>query len=246
MFSLDGKKALITGASGGIGSACSKLLAHLGAELILSGTNIEKLENLSKEINALYSNVKITLAPCNLANADEAANLIDNLTSIDILVCNAGITKDGLAMRMSNEDFESVLNINLKSSFILNRSAIKKMITARYGRIVNITSVVGVLGNAGQSNYCASKAGLIGMSKSLAQEVATRNITVNCVAPGFIQTNMTSKLTDTQIANILGRIPSKTLGSPEDVANAVAFLCSDEARYITGHTLHVNGGMYMV
>ncbi|MDX1916443.1 MAG: 3-oxoacyl-ACP reductase FabG [Rickettsiaceae bacterium] len=246
MFRLDKKKALITGASGGIGSACANLFAALGASLILSGTNEQKLQNTRSEILQSHKNANIDIAPCDLADLNATENLIDSLTSLDILVCNAGITKDGLSMRMNNKDFENVLNINLMASFVLNRSAIKKMISARYGRIVNITSVVGVSGNAGQANYSASKAGLIGMSKSLAQEVATRNVTINCVAPGFIQTNMTSKLSEAQIAAIIAKIPSKTLGTPEDIANTVAFLCSSEAKYITGQTIHVNGGMYMI
>ncbi|MDX1924614.1 MAG: 3-oxoacyl-ACP reductase FabG [Rickettsiaceae bacterium] len=245
MFSLEGKVALITGASGGIGGACAKSLASQGANLILSGTNIEKLDSLKNEIEEINSSLDIKIKTCDLGNFEETEKLIDELEKIDILVCNAGITKDGLSMRMSNEDFDKVLNINLKSSFILNRSAIKKMIPARYGRIVNISSIVAATGNPGQVNYCASKAGLIGMSKSLAIEVASRNITVNCVAPGFIETNMTSNLNEEQIKAITSRIPSKTLGQPEDVAACVSFLCSAEAKYITGHTLHVNGGMYM-
>ena len=241
MFNLEGQTALVTGASGGIGSACARTLHKLGAKVIISGTNAEKLEALAAE---LKTNVEVK--PCDLTDFTATEKLIDDLEAIEILVCNAGITKDGLAMRMSNDDFDSVINVNLKSSFILNRSAVKKMIRARYGRIINISSIVAASGNAGQANYCASKAGLIGMSKSLALEVATRNVTVNCVAPGFIATNMTDKLTDEQKAAIITRIPMQTYGTAEDIASSVAYLASKEARYVTGQTLHVNGGMYIV
>lgn len=240
MFDLTGKIALVTGASGGIGGACARSLHKLGAHVIISGTNQEKLENLAVELG---NNVEIKA--CDLADKVATEALIDNLDKLDILVCNAGITKDGLAMRMSNEDFDKVIDINLKSSFILNRSAVKKMIKARYGRIINITSVVAVAGNPGQANYCASKAGLIGMSKSLALEIASRNVTVNCIAPGFIETNMTEKLSDEQKNAIIGRIPLKSMGTADDIAAGVAYLASDEARYITGQTLHINGGMYI-
>ena len=172
--------------------------------------------------------------------------MVANLEQIDILVCNAGITNDMLAIRMSDEIFEQVININLKASFILNREAIKKMMKTRYGRIINIASVVAVSGNPGQANYCASKAGMIGMTKSLALEVASRGITVNAVAPGFIKSNMTDKLNETQKEAIMQKIPLKTLGNPEDVANVVAFLASDKASYITGQTIHVNGGLVLV
>ncbi len=246
MFRLDGKKAVITGASGGIGGACAQVFASLGADLVISGTNIEKLESLMADIALRYPEAKTEIKICNLEDSNSTKKLVDELEVIDILVCNAGITKDRLAIRMSDEDFDSVININLKSSFILNRSAIKKMISARYGRIVNIASVVGVSGNPGQANYCASKAGIIGMSKSLAQEVASRNVTINCIAPGFIETNMTAKLNEAQIKAVTSRIPSGNLGAAHDVASAAAFLSSTEAKYITGQTIHVNGGMYMV
>jgi 3-oxoacyl-[acyl-carrier protein] reductase len=172
--------------------------------------------------------------------------MVEEMEKIDILVCNAGITRDMLAIKMSNESFEEVLDINLKASFVLNRSAIQKMIRAKSGRIINISSIVGVSGNPGQANYCASKAGLIGMTKSLAIEVASRSVTVNAVAPGFIESDMTNKLNDAQKEAIMQKIPFKEMGKPEDVANAIAFLASDYARYITGQTIHVNGGMLMV
>lgn len=240
MFNLTGKVALVTGASGGIGGACTRSLHKLGAHVIISGTNLEKLENLAAELG---NNVEIKA--CDLSDKVATEALIDDLEKLDILVCNAGITKDGLAMRMSNDDFDKVIDINLKSSFILNRSAVKKMIKARYGRIINITSVVAVAGNPGQANYCASKAGLIGMSKSLALEIASRNVTVNCIAPGFIETNMTEKLSDEQKSAIITRIPLKSMGTADDIAAGVVYLASDEARYITGQTLHINGGMYI-
>lgn len=241
MYDLSGHVALITGASGGIGSECARLLHKRGAFVIISGTNKEKLDDLASELG---NNVEVR--PCNLADKEATTALVSSLEKIDILVCNAGITKDTLAMRMSNGDFEEVININLSSSFILNREAIKKMIRARYGRIVNISSVVGVSGNPGQANYCASKAGLIGMSKSLALEVANRNITVNCIAPGFIETNMTDKLSEEQKSYILQKIPTQKFGHSTDIANGVMFLVSKEASYITGQTLHINGGMLMV
>lgn len=241
LFNLEGKTALVTGASGGIGSASARILHKIGANLIISGTNLEKLETLASELGS-----RVEIKICDLSDFEKTEKLIDELEKIDILVCNAGITKDTLAMRMSNEDFDKVIDINLKSSFILNRSAVKKMIKNRWGRIINISSVVAVSGNAGQSNYCASKAGLIGMTKSLALEVASRNITVNSIAPGFIETNMTDKLNDTQKAAIIAKIPLQSYGKPEDIAYGVAYLSSEEARYITGQTLHINGGMYMV
>ena len=241
MHNFIGQTALITGASGGIGGACAKVLHKLGATVIISGTNIEKLEALAHELG---SNVEIK--PCNLSNSEETEKLIDILEHIDILICNAGVTKDGLAMRMTNDQFEEVIKLNLQSSFILNRSAIKKMIKNRYGRIINISSVVALSGNAGQANYCASKAGLIGMSKSLALEVASRNVTINCIAPGFIETNMTSKLNDVQKSAVMSKIPMQKYGLPEDIAYGVAYLASKEASYITGQTLHINGGMYLV
>lgn len=245
MFNLEGQKVLITGATGGIGSATAKLFAKQGAIVGLSGTNKAKLEKLASEIST-----KTFIYECNLSNDECLSELFDKadteMDGIDILVCNAGITKDNLAMRMSNEDFDNVLNINLRSSFILNRNAIKKMMKRRYGRIINISSIVGVMGNAGQANYCASKAGLIGMSKAMAMEVASRGITINCVAPGFIETPMTAVLTEEQKNKMLAEIPMGRMGQAEEIANTIIFLASKEASYITGQTLHVNGGMLMI
>ncbi|HJD55302.1 MAG TPA: 3-oxoacyl-ACP reductase FabG [Rickettsia endosymbiont of Pyrocoelia pectoralis] len=241
MINLTGKTALITGASGAIGSAIAKLLHNLGSHVIISGSNEEKLKALGNILKDNY-----TIEVCNLANRDECGNLISRASKLDILVCNAGITKDGLAMRMKDEDFDKVIDINLNVNFILNREAIKKMMSNRYGRIINISSVVGVSGNPGQANYCASKAGLIGMTKSIAYEVASRGITVNAVAPGFIKSDMTDKLNEEQKKAITQKIPLGTYGTPEDIANIVAFLASDQASYITGQTMHVNGGMLMV
>lgn len=245
MFNLEGQKVLITGATGGIGSATAKLFAKQGAIVGLSGTNKAKLEKLASEIST-----KTFIYECNLSNDECLSELFDKadteMGGIDILVCNAGITKDNLAMRMSNEDFDNVLNINLRSSFILNRNAIKKMMKRRYGRIINISSIVGVMGNAGQANYCASKAGLIGMSKAMAMEVASRGITINCVAPGFIETPMTAVLTEEQKNKMLAEIPMGRMGQAEEIANTIIFLASKEASYITGQTLHVNGGMLMI
>lgn len=243
MFNLNGKKVLITGATGGIGAAIAKVMSANGAIVGLSGTKEEKLKELAGEISG-----QSFIFPCNLSNISEVENLIENVEkemgTIDILICNAGITKDNLVMRMKNEDWDDVLNINLKSTFILNREAIKKMLRRKYGRIINITSVVAFSGNPGQVNYVASKAGMVGMSKSFAKEVASRNITVNCVAPGFITSAMTEVLNDTQKQNILNSIPAGKMGSADDIAYGVAFLASDEAAYITGQTLHINGGMY--
>jgi 3-oxoacyl-[acyl-carrier protein] reductase len=209
--------------------------------VIISGSNQEKLQELANNLKDNY-----TIVPCNLANIDECTNLVSSLEQIDILVCNAGITKDMLAIKMSNEMFDQVIDINLKASFILNREAIKKMMKTRYGRIINISSVVAVSGNLGQANYCASKAGLIGMTKSLAIEVASRGITINAVSLGFIKSNMTDKLNEAQKEAIMQKIPLRTFGEAEDVANVVAFLASDKASYITGQTIHVNGGMLMI
>jgi 3-oxoacyl-[acyl-carrier protein] reductase len=241
MIDLKDTHALITGASGGIGSATAKLLHKLGAHVYISGSNEQKLQNLGTELGDRY-----TIKVCNLSNPGTCGELLADIEKLEILVCNAGITKDTLAIRMKDEDFDSVIDINLKANFILNREAIKKMMRNRYGRIINISSVVGVSGNPGQANYCASKAGLIGMSKSLAQEVASRGVTINCVAPGFIESNMTDVLTDAQKEIIMQKIPQKLLGKPEDIANIVAFLASPLASYITGQTIHVNGGMLMV
>lgn len=241
MIDLTAKQSLITGASGTIGGSIAKLFHSLGSYVIISGSNQEKLQELANNLKDNY-----TIVPCNLANIDECTNLVASLEQIDILVCNAGITQDMLAMKMSDEIFDQVIDINLKASFILNREAIKKMMKVRYGRIINIASVVAVSGNPGQANYCASKAGLIGMTKSLAIEVASRGVTINAVAPGFIKSNMTDKLKEAQKEAIMQKIPLRTFGEAEDVANVVAFLASDKASYITGQTIHVNGGMLMV
>lgn len=244
MFKLTGKNVLITGATGGIGSAIAKTLYSQGAKLVLSGTKEEKLQQLASEISDDCKYI-----PCNLSNVTEVEDLFDkaeNLVGqIDILVCNAGVTKDSLILRMKNEDFDHVIDVNLKSTFILNRNAIKKMLRRKDGRIINIASVVALTGNPGQSNYVASKAGMIGMSKSMAQEVASRGVTINCVAPGFIESPMTDVLTEQQKNAILAKIPAGKMGSAQDIANAVAFLSSNEANYITGTTIHVNGGMFM-
>lgn len=247
MFRLTGKTALITGATGGIGAAIAEGLVKQGAKVILSGTKELRLQELAEQIGE----DKCKILACNLSDAVQVEALFDNAEElaggqIDILVCNAGITKDNLVLRMKNEDWDQVLDVNLKSTFLLNRSAIKKMLRRKTGRIINIASVVGVSGNPGQANYVASKAGMIGMSKSFAAEVATRGITINCVAPGFIQTAMTGILNDQQKQGILGSIPMQKMGDPSDIASSVAFLASNEAGYITGQTLHVNGGMLMV
>ncbi|MCP5369102.1 MAG: 3-oxoacyl-ACP reductase FabG [Rickettsiaceae bacterium] len=241
MFDLKGQYAFVTGASGDIGGAITKKLHHLGAHVYISGSNHEKLQLLAAELETNY-----TIKQCDLSNISACETILDDIEKLDILVCNAGITKDNLAIRMSNEDFSQVIDINLKANFILNRNAIKKMIRARYGRIINISSVVSILGNAGQANYCASKAGLIGMSKALALEVASRNITVNCIAPGFIKTQMTDKLLDEQITLIKSKIPCQKIGTPEDIAYMTSYLASTIASYITGQTIHINGGMLMV
>jgi 3-oxoacyl-[acyl-carrier protein] reductase len=242
---LKGKKILLTGATGGIGKAIAEAMLQAGAKLAISGTSLEKLTALNVELGG-----SCTILPCKLDNASAVEALIpdmvEKLGGIDVLINNAGITRDGLMMRMKDEDWEAVINLNLTANFRLSRSAIKPMIKQRSGRIINITSVVGVMGNAGQANYCASKAGLIGMSKALAAEVAARGITVNCIAPGFIKTAMTDALDVKQSERITANIPAGTFGLPEDIAHGVAFLASDAARYITGQTLHINGGLLMV
>lgn len=241
MIDLTGKVALVTGASGSIGGACARQLHMLGAHVIISGTNLDKLRIVESELKT-----NVTVRVCDLHDADDCQKMVEEISKLDILVCNAGITKDMLSIKMSNESFDEVLQINLKASFVLNRTAVQKMIRERYGRIINISSIVAVSGNPGQANYCASKAGLIGMTKSMALEVASRNVTINAVAPGFITSDMTNKLNDAQKEALLNRIPSKAMGNPEDIANAVAFLASDAASYITGQTIHINGGMLMV
>ena len=245
MFDLTGKKALITGASGGIGVSIAKALHAQGAVVGLHGTRQERLEEIAADLGE-----RAHIFPANLGEAESvkelAAKAEADLEGIDILVNNAGITKDGLFVRMSDEDWDAVLDINLKSTFQLTRDVVYPMMRRKSGRIVNITSVVGVTGNPGQGNYCASKAGMIGMSKSLAMEIASRNVTVNCVAPGFIETPMTDALNDKQKDAILGTVPAKRLGTGEEVASAVVYLASAEASYITGQTIHVNGGMAMI
>jgi 3-oxoacyl-[acyl-carrier protein] reductase len=245
MFNLTGKTALITGASGGIGAAIATQLHAVGATIAISGTRQTVLEQLKAQIG---DNVHVL--PCNLSNPEDVEKLIPAaeaaMGGLDILVNNAGITKDGLAMRMKDEDWQSVIDVNLTSNFRLCRAVMRGMMKKRWGRIINITSIVGVTGNPGQVNYVASKAGIIGMSKSIAQELAARNVTVNCVAPGFIATPMTDVLNDKQKEAILGRIPAGRMGGPADIAAAVIYLASEEAGYVTGQTLHVNGGMAMI
>jgi len=246
MFDLTGKTALVTGATGGIGGAIARALHAQGAHVVLSGTREAALEVLAAELGDRTSAVAANLSDSAsvdglIAAAETAAGL-----PIDILVANAGITRDGLMLRMKDEDWEQVIKVNLESYFRLSRAALKGMMKRRWGRIIGITSVVGVTGNPGQANYAASKAGMIGFSKALAQEVATRNVTVNTVAPGFIASPMTEELNETQRAAILGKIPAGRLGSGEDVAAACVYLASDEGAYVTGQTLHVNGGMAMI
>ncbi|WP_340643715.1 3-oxoacyl-[acyl-carrier-protein] reductase [Phenylobacterium sp.] len=246
MFDLTGKTALVTGATGGIGAHIARSLHAQGAHVVLSGTREAVLAELAGELGA-----RTSIAPANLADAESVDGLIAKAeeaagSPLDILVANAGITKDGLLMRMKDEDWESVLKVNLESYFRLSRAAMRGMMKRRAGRIIGITSVVGVMGNPGQANYAASKAGMIGFSKALAQEVATRGITVNCVAPGFIESPMTDALNEAQKAQILATIPAGRLGLGNDVAAACVYLASDEAAYMTGQTLHVNGGMAMI
>ena len=245
MFQLSGRTALITGASGGIGSAIAKNLSQQGAHVILHGTRAGRLEELASEIG---TNVSVVTA--NLSDREAVGGLVSEAAkatgAIDILVNNAGITRDNLFMRMKDEEWDDVLEVNLTSSMLLCRSAIRAMMKARWGRIISISSIVGVTGNPGQTNYAASKAGMIGFSKSLAAEVASRGITVNVVAPGFIETPMTDELTDEQKQKLLGNVPAGRLGSSQEVAAAVSFLASEEAAYMTGATLRVNGGMAML
>ncbi|MCC3245756.1 3-oxoacyl-[acyl-carrier-protein] reductase [Methylocystis sp. WRRC1] len=245
MFDLTGKTALVTGASGGIGKDIARALHAAGATVALSGTRREALETLAGEIGA-----RAHVLPCNLADKDETEKLVPAaeaaMGGLDILVNNAGVTRDMLFMRLKDEDWDTVLNINLTSAFRLSRAALRGMMKKRFGRIIGITSVVGVTGNPGQGNYAAAKAGMIGMSKSLAGEVASRGVTVNCVAPGFIESPMTDALTDAQKERILGAVPAGRLGTGADIGAAVVYLASVEAGYVTGQTLHVNGGMAMI
>ena len=245
MFDLTGKTALVTGASGGIGGAIALVLHAQGAVVGLSGTRVEALESLATDLGE-----RAHVLPVNLSTDGAAEDLISRadaaLGQVDILVNNAGLTRDTLALRMKDADWDLVLSVNLSASFKLARACLKGMMKRRTGRIVSVTSIVGVTGNPGQTNYAASKAGLIGMSKSLAQEVASRGITVNCVAPGFIRTAMTDVLPDAQKDSLVSSIPAGRMGVSEDIANAVLYLASEEAAYVTGQTVHVNGGLVMV
>jgi 3-oxoacyl-[acyl-carrier protein] reductase len=245
MFDLTNRVALVTGASGGLGSAIARALHGQGAKLVLSGTRREALDALAAELGE-----RAFVVPCDLSDKDAVEKLVPAAEAaagpVDILVNNAGVTRDGLFLRMKDEDWETVMTVNLFSAFRLSRAVLKGMMKRRHGRIVNITSIVGVTGNGGQANYAASKAGLIGMSKSLAAEVATRNVTVNCIAPGFIASPMTDALTDKQKEAILATIPAARLGQGADIGAACVYLSSEEAAYVTGQTLHVNGGMAMI
>lgn len=245
MFDLAGKGALVTGASGGIGRAIAAALHARGAAVALSGTRRDALEALAGELGA-----RAHVTPANLGDAAAADGLVRQaeaaLGAVDILINNAGLTRDNLAMRMKDEDWQTVLNVNLTAAFRLSRASLRGMMKRRWGRIIGITSIVGVTGNPGQANYAASKAGMIGMSKSLAQEVARRGVTVNCVAPGFIETAMTDALTEDQQAKITAAIPAGSIGKAGDIAAGVVYLASEEAGYVTGQTLHINGGMAMI
>ncbi|APR98063.1 3-oxoacyl-[acyl-carrier-protein] reductase [Wolbachia endosymbiont of Folsomia candida] len=244
MFRLDNRKFLVTGASGGIGQAIVKIMHEAGAILCISGTKKEVLEEVAKKYEK-----NIHVLPCDLSNSEEVSQLITKASELmegfDGLICNAGITQDSLILRMTNDSWQKVIDINLTSTFTLNREAFKKLIKNDCGRIINISSIVGLTGNAGQANYAASKAGVIAMSKSIAKEVASRGITVNCVAPGFIDTKMTEVLNTEQKEKILDNIPMKRMGTGEEIAAGVLFLASDEARYITGCVLNINGGLFM-
>jgi 3-oxoacyl-[acyl-carrier protein] reductase len=246
MFDLSGKRALVTGATGGLGGSIAKMLHAQGAHVALSGTRAEKLEGLATELGE-----RTVVTPCNLSDG-EAVDALPKLAaealggSIDILVANAGITRDGLLMRMKQEDWDLVQKVNLEAYFRLSKACLRPMMKSRWGRIIGITSIVGVTGNPGQTNYAASKAGMIGFSKSLAQEVASRGITVNTIAPGFISSPMTDELNEAQRAATLSKIPAGDLGTGDDIAAAAVYLASNEANYVTGQTLHVNGGMAMI
>ena len=245
MFDLTGKTALVTGATGGLGSAIARGLHARGATLAISGTRREVLDQLAGELKD-----RVHVIPCDLADRAEVEKLVpaaeEKMQKLDILVANAGVTKDNLLVQMSDKDWDAVIAVNLTATFQLARAALKGMMRRRHGRIIGITSVVGVTGNPGQGNYTAAKAGMIGMIKSVAQEYAKRGVTANCVAPGFIATAMTDKLNEKQREAILSRVPASRLGIPGDVAAAVVYLASEEASYVTGQTLHVNGGMAMI
>lgn len=244
MLKLDSKKFLVTGASGGIGQAIVRVMHRAGAILCISGTKKEALEEVAKEYEK-----NIYVLPCDLSNAEEVNQLVskanEKMGGFDGLICNAGITQDSLAIRMTDEAWQKVIDINLTSTFKLNREACKILLKNKWGRIVNISSIIGLTGNAGQANYATSKAGIIAMSKSIAKEVASRGVTINCIAPGFIDTKMTAVLSDGQKEKILENIPLKRMGTPEEIAAGVLFLASEEARYITGHVLNINGGLFM-
>jgi 3-oxoacyl-[acyl-carrier protein] reductase len=245
MFDLTGRTALVTGATGGIGGAIARALHGQGATVAISGTRREVLETFAAELKE-----RVHVLPCNLSNAEDVEALVPAaekaMGQLDILVCNAGITRDNLFVQLRDEDWNDVINVNLTATFRLTRAATKLMMRKRFGRIIAITSVVGVTGNAGQGNYAASKAGLIGMMKSLGAEYARRNVTANCIAPGFIATPMTDVLNEKQREAVLGRVPAGRLGTPEDIAAAAVYLASNEAAYVTGQTLHVNGGMALI
>ncbi|MGQ3016766.1 3-oxoacyl-[acyl-carrier-protein] reductase [Phenylobacterium sp.] len=246
MFDLSGKTALVTGATGGIGASLARALHAQGAHLVLSGTRQAVLDEMAADLKT-----RVSVASANLSDAESVDGLVSAAEAaagapLDILVANAGITRDGLLMRMKDEDWDAVIRVNLESYFRLSRAAMKGMMKRRYGRIIGITSVVGVMGNPGQTNYAASKAGMIGFSKALAQEVGSRGITVNCIAPGFIESPMTDALNEAQKAQILSTIPTGRLGTGDEIAAACVYLASAEAAYVTGQTLHVNGGMAMI
>ncbi|AIT81696.1 MULTISPECIES: 3-oxoacyl-[acyl-carrier-protein] reductase [Novosphingobium] len=254
MFDLHGMTALVTGASGGIGSSIARALASQGARLVISGSNAEKLrifrDELDEHTPQHLQEVDHVAIACNLSNPEDVEKLVpaalETLGKIDILVNNAGITRDNLAMRMKDEEWDAVIKVNLESTFRLMRAVTKPMMKARFGRIINVTSVVGTTGNPGQMNYCAAKGGITAMSKSLAQELASRNVTVNCIAPGFIRTAMTDVLPDAQKEALNAKIPMGRMGEGDDIAAATVFLASKEAGYVTGQTIHVNGGMVMI
>jgi len=245
MFDLSGKKALVTGATGGIGAAIAQALHDNGATVTISGTRTGVLDEFAGKLGE-----RVHVAPCNLSNPEEADAVAttaeDAMDGLDIVINNAGITRDNLFMRLKDEEWQNVIDVNLTAGFRIVRAALRNMMRRRYGRIIGITSVVGVTGNPGQGNYAAAKAGMIGMTKSLAHEVASRNITANCIAPGFIETAMTDALNDKQRETILNAVPAHRLGTPEEIAAAAVFLASDEAAYVTGQTIHVNGGMAMI
>jgi len=246
LFNLTGKTALVTGATGGIGGALAKTLHEAGAVVAISGTRVEKLEALAQELGG----DKVHVLPCNLSDRALVKQLAkdaeEKLGQLDILVNNAGLTKDNLFMRMTDDEWDMVLAVDLTAAFALSRAVVRNMMRRRYGRIINITSVSGIIGNPGQANYAAAKAGMVGMTKSLAREVAARGITANCVSPGFIETPMTEVLNEQIVSEAKKHIPAGSFGSPEDIAAAVLYLASDEASYMTGQTLHVNGGMAMI